>query len=125
VVGPALVYENFYGNDEWGVGVIAGGRGRDARLTMVILGTPMAELDPDFAAHFATVIAVRRGSDISHDEAKGRRAKLISTLKRKFRGVHAFDAELAAVDFALGLWPSQKLRNLRRQIEQEAAGAGG
>ena len=112
VVGPALIH-----GDDWAVGVIAGGQ--DPYVTMVILGTVMAELDPDFAAHFATVISVRREGDISHEEAKHRRAQLIAALKEKFRNVHAFHAELAAAGFALGLWPCPKLRNLCSQLEQE------
>jgi hypothetical protein len=114
VVGPALTYE-----DDWGAGIITGGR-----VTMVVLGGVAAEIDPEFAAHFDTVISIRRAGELSLDEARERRAELIAALKQKFREVHAFDTELAAASFAAGRWPSPKLRDLCRRIEQEQRDGG-
>jgi hypothetical protein len=87
----------------------------------ITLGLCGPEIDPVLAAASDFIVVVRRDADATYDDAMGMRAMLINFLAEQFEKVHVAETELQAAKILVALWPSERSKNLLRNVKAEQA----
>lgn len=114
IVGPALVY------DEENISVIIahGKAGQESKITSIVLGRFFDDYQPAWMDACDTVLVVRRGDDITMEEAREKRGEIIQNLKR-FHNVIACETDISLAVANASTFPSNKSRAILDEVAQE------
>ena len=86
----------------------------------VILGLVGAKTSDWIADAIGVVLEVRRPGDITYEQAKEKRAQIMSRLKERFAEVHTFDSELECAKFCAARWPGKKVEGMLAAVAAES-----
>ena len=115
LVGPPLVYRD----NQVEVLVAAGTPGTAGELHGIVLGDFLDEM-PEWTAHCASVITIRRPNDITISEAGAVRREIVWWLRKRIR-IEVFDTDLALARAYADRFPSAKSRQVLNDITRELA----
>lgn len=115
IVGPALVYRD----DMVSVLVAHGESGTEGELTEIVLGRFFDDSLPEWAHHVASVITIRRATDLTMEEAKDARAEIVRKLTAHLRVVEAFNTDIALAVAYASRFPSAKSRQVLDEVAVE------
>lgn len=120
LVGPALIYQG----DIIAIMIAHGNVGTEGRLLELQLGTLAGEVPDEFSRACDTVITIRRGDEITMDEAQNARAGIIAALRKNLASVAAFDTDLDLARAYADKFPSEQSRRVLRDILADEAPIG-
>jgi hypothetical protein len=129
VVGPLVWYpadETHKGatlDDRIWTVVVTVPRASGFHIISVALGIAACEPDDAIAEACDTVIVLRRANELTHDEARAERARLVEVLSKKFRNLHDAVDELDAARALARIWPCERAQRLLRAVTAERAAA--
>lgn len=115
IVGPPLVYRD----DKISIIIAHGESGSPGVLDEVILGRFYSNDLPSWAHMCATVITIRRGDDLTLDEAREARRAMVQNLKRHLRTVEVVETDLALALANASRFPSAKARQVLDDLVAE------
>jgi hypothetical protein len=114
IVGPALVYRA----ELVSVMVVHGEFGTAGELTEIVLGKFFGEI-PAWTQACASVLTIRRGNEITIDEAREVRREIVKSLGLSLGTVQAFDTDLAFAVAYASQFPSKKSRRILDEVAVE------
>lgn len=115
IVGPALVYRD----EKISVMIAHGDFGTEGTLTEVILGEYVEEVDPSWYDHCASIMVIRRGDQLTINEAHETRDDIIQKLRRHKRKVEFYSTDIALAVAYAAQFPSEKSRKILDDVASE------
>lgn len=119
IVGPALIYQD----DLISVLVAHGESGTNGALNEIVLGKLAAEVPDVWMRVCAGVITIRGPDEITIDEARETRAKIVRKLKQHRRTVEVYDTDISLASAYAARFPSEKSRRILADVAAERGAA--
>lgn len=118
IVGPALMYRD----DTLSLIVAHGQEGRAGGLVEIVLGRLAAEV-PEWAYMADMVAVIRSGDEVTLDEARDMRSKLVAKLQRHLDRVETCETDISLAVANASTFPSKKSRAILDDVAQERSAA--